>query len=107
LPRRRLHAGIPDRPDGADGCPYPRRVPGAATPAVPAEDQPRRGGCASHDHAGGCRMTDPPLYLSLSEIKADAHVTDSDRDGALTRALAAASRSIDMTTGRRFYLDDQ
>lgn len=52
-------------------------------------------------------MPDEPLYLSLAALKDDAHITDTERDSALTRALSAASRSIDLTTGRRFYLDDE
>lgn len=50
-------------------------------------------------------VTALPLYLGLAALKESAHITDSDRDGLLVRALAAASRSIDQTTGRRFWLD--
>lgn len=50
-----------------------------------------------------------PLYAPLSEVKHRLKITDSDsvRDETLTRNLAAASRSIDKTCGRRFYLDPQ
>lgn len=50
-------------------------------------------------------VTALPVYLSLAELKESVHITDTDRDSALARALAAASRSIDLTTGRRFWLD--
>lgn len=46
-----------------------------------------------------------PLYASLDDLKESMKITDNDRDRALARNLAAASRSIDMTTGRRFWLD--
>ncbi|MFJ8163816.1 head-tail connector protein [Streptomyces sp. NPDC096136] len=46
-------------------------------------------------------------YAALSVLKQMLGVEDSDtsRDVLLTSALAAASRSIDTATGRRFYLD--
>ncbi|MGW3346796.1 hypothetical protein ACWDA3_26085 [Nonomuraea rubra] len=50
-------------------------------------------------------VTSLPVYLSLADLKESVHITDTDRDAALARALAAASRSIDLTTGRRFWLD--
>lgn len=46
-----------------------------------------------------------PLYFPLAELKDRLKITDSDRDARLARNLAAASRSIDKTCGRRFYLD--
>lgn len=46
-----------------------------------------------------------PLYATLAQFKDRFPVTDSGRDSVLARNLAAASRSIDLTTGRRFYLD--
>lgn len=46
-----------------------------------------------------------PLYATLADLKESMKITDTDRDSALARNLAAASRSIDMTTGRRFWLD--
>lgn len=46
-----------------------------------------------------------PLYASLDDLKESMKITDTDRDRSLARNLAAASRSIDMTTGRRFWLD--
>lgn len=48
-------------------------------------------------------------YASLDTIKQSMNVHDDDetRDGLLTRALAAASRSIDRTCGRRFWLDPE
>lgn len=50
-------------------------------------------------------VTALPVYLGLDELKDSVHITDNDRDRALARALAAASRSIEATTGRRFWLD--
>jgi hypothetical protein len=46
-------------------------------------------------------------YVTLAELKAqfDIEPGDTSRDTLLTRALASASRSIDKTTGRRFWLD--
>lgn len=49
-------------------------------------------------------MTDP-LYASLVELKDAMHITDTDRDALLTRNLNAASRYIDRSCGRRFWLD--
>ncbi|MFM9634747.1 phage head-tail connector protein [Streptomyces galilaeus] len=46
-----------------------------------------------------------PLYETLAEIKERLKITDTDRDARLARLLASASRSIDKTTSRRFYLD--
>ena len=48
-----------------------------------------------------------PLYAPLSEVKSRLKITDTDRDESLVRNLAAASRSIDKTCGRRFYLDPE
>ncbi|MFJ4692843.1 phage gp6-like head-tail connector protein [Streptomyces sp. NPDC088766] len=46
-------------------------------------------------------------YVTLEELKAqfDIPADDTSRDTQLNRARAAASRSIDKTTGRRFWLD--
>lgn len=46
-------------------------------------------------------------YASLDTLKdsLSMHDDDESRDALLTRALSAASRSIDRTTGRRFWLD--
>jgi hypothetical protein len=46
-----------------------------------------------------------PLYATLAELKDGLKITDGDRDTSLARNLASASRSIDKTCGRRFYLD--
>lgn len=46
-----------------------------------------------------------PLYATLDELKSGLKITDTDRDTRLARNLASASRSIDKTCGRRFYLD--
>lgn len=50
-------------------------------------------------------VTALPLYATLAQLKSMMTVTDTDRDSVLADKLAAASRSIDTTTGRRFYLD--
>lgn len=50
-------------------------------------------------------VTALPLYATLAQLKSMMTVTDTDRDSVLVDKLAAASRSIDTTTGRRFYLD--
>ncbi|MFF0598058.1 head-tail connector protein [Streptomyces antibioticus] len=52
-------------------------------------------------------VTALPVYASLADIKLDALITDSDRDARLASKIAAASRSIDKSTGRRFWLDPQ
>lgn len=44
-------------------------------------------------------------YVDLTLLKAALKITDSDRDSLLQLALEAASRQVDNTTGRRFYLD--
>lgn len=46
-------------------------------------------------------------YSNLATLKESVGLdpADTSQDGRLTRALAAASRSIDKTTGRRFWLD--
>jgi hypothetical protein len=46
-------------------------------------------------------------YADLDTLKAHLNVEtgDTSRDTLLSQALATASRSIDLTTGRRFYLD--
>lgn len=46
-------------------------------------------------------------YSNLATLKDSVGLdpADTSQDGRLTRALAAASRSIDKTTGRRFWLD--
>lgn len=46
-------------------------------------------------------------YGTLSALKErlSVEVADTSRDTLLTSALASASRSIDRTTGRRFWLD--
>ncbi|MEU6491090.1 hypothetical protein ABZ890_11935 [Streptomyces sp. NPDC046984] len=46
-----------------------------------------------------------PLYASLEDVKDPLKITDSVRDTTIARNLAAASRSIDKTCGRRFWLD--
>jgi hypothetical protein len=46
-----------------------------------------------------------PSYVSLSALKDYLKITDSTRDTMLTLATLAASRSIDLECGRRFYLD--
>ncbi|OSZ58671.1 hypothetical protein OQI_20405 [Streptomyces pharetrae CZA14] len=48
-------------------------------------------------------------YVTLAELKAQLQIEPSDtsRDADLNRARTAASRSIDRTTGRRFWLDPQ
>lgn len=46
-----------------------------------------------------------PLYASLAALKESMKITDNGRDSSLARNLAAASRSIDKTCGRRFWLD--
>lgn len=50
-------------------------------------------------------VTSLPLYASLAQLKDLFTITDTDRDSVLVDKLAAASRSIDTTTDRRFYLD--
>lgn len=44
-------------------------------------------------------------YADLPTLKAALKATDTERDDLLNNALAAASRGIDATCGRRFYLD--
>lgn len=46
-------------------------------------------------------------YVSLEELKAQLGIEadDTSRDALLNRARSSASRSIDKTTGRRFWLD--
>lgn len=47
-----------------------------------------------------------PLYATLAEIKHRLKITDdTSRDSDLAGNLSAASRSIDKSCGRRFYLD--
>lgn len=48
----------------------------------------------------------PPWYVDLDTLKLNLKISDSDRDALLVDAIAAASRSIDDHTGRRFYRDD-
>lgn len=50
-------------------------------------------------------VTSLPLYVGLATMKDTFTITDTDRDSLLVSKLAAASRSIDKTCGRRFYLD--
>ncbi|MEV6614263.1 phage gp6-like head-tail connector protein [Streptomyces sp. NPDC051051] len=47
-------------------------------------------------------------YVTLEELKAQFGIEpgDTSRDAQLNRARASASRSIDKTTGRRFWLDE-
>lgn len=47
-------------------------------------------------------------YVTLDELKAQFGIEPADdaRDAELNRARASASRSIDKTTGRRFWLDE-
>lgn len=46
-------------------------------------------------------------YVTLAELKSQFGIEpdDTSRDADLNRARASASRSIDKTTGRRFWLD--
>lgn len=46
-------------------------------------------------------------YVSLEELKTQFGIepSDEEEDAALNRARASASRSINITTGRRFWLD--
>lgn len=48
-------------------------------------------------------------YADLAALKAmfDIEEGDTTRDVLLSKALTAASRSIDRATGRRFYLDEE
>ncbi|MEU9285969.1 phage gp6-like head-tail connector protein [Streptomyces sp. NPDC048275] len=48
-------------------------------------------------------------YVTLEELKVQFGVVPDDdvRDAELNRARASASRSIDKTTGRRFWLDPE
>ena len=46
-----------------------------------------------------------PVYADIDQFKERFPITDSGRDSVLVRNLAAASRSIDRTCGRRFWLD--
>ncbi|QJT01783.1 phage gp6-like head-tail connector protein [Streptomyces asoensis] len=48
-------------------------------------------------------------YVTLEELKSQLKIEPSDdtRDADLNRARASASRSIDKTTGRRFWLDPE
>ncbi|MFJ1664803.1 hypothetical protein ACIOK4_00150 [Streptomyces bottropensis] len=50
-------------------------------------------------------ITSKPLYASIAQLKTMMGATDSDRDSLFADKLSAACRSIDDTTGRRFYLD--
>lgn len=50
-------------------------------------------------------VTALPVYATLAQLKNMITITDTDRDSTLADKLAAASRSIDNNTGRRFYLD--
>ena len=50
-------------------------------------------------------VTSLPVYSSLSRLKSYLKITHSDSDSMLVSALAAASRSIDKTCGRFFYLE--
>ncbi|HEX4812248.1 MAG TPA: hypothetical protein VFV66_05795 [Nonomuraea sp.] len=50
-------------------------------------------------------ITSKPLYASVAQLKTMMGATDSDRDSLFADKLSAACRSIDDTTGRRFYLD--
>ncbi|MFI2437405.1 phage head-tail connector protein [Streptomyces sp. NPDC018693] len=50
-------------------------------------------------------VTALPVYATLADLKSMITVTDSTRDSLLASKLAAASRSIDKTCGRRFWLD--
>ncbi|MFJ8804196.1 phage gp6-like head-tail connector protein [Streptomyces sp. NPDC102487] len=47
-------------------------------------------------------------YVTLAELKSQFGIEEDDatRDAQLNRARASASRSIDKTTGRRFWLDE-
>ncbi|MEV0963264.1 phage gp6-like head-tail connector protein [Streptomyces sp. NPDC049910] len=47
-------------------------------------------------------------YTDLATLKESLSIEadDTSRDARLAKALTAASRSIDKTTGRRFWLDD-
>jgi hypothetical protein len=47
-------------------------------------------------------------YATLADLKGQVSipVDDDTKDDRLTKALKSASRSIDRTTGRRFWLDD-
>ncbi|MFD6035251.1 phage gp6-like head-tail connector protein [Streptomyces griseoincarnatus] len=47
-------------------------------------------------------------YATLAALRrrVGAETADTSRDDDLTSALAAATRGIDMATGRRFWLDD-
>lgn len=44
-------------------------------------------------------------YSDLTTLKLALGITDTARDSLLNKALTAASRAIDKTTGRRFWLD--
>lgn len=47
-----------------------------------------------------------PLYLTLAQLKATLTMTGTTfADADLTLAIGAASRAVDSTTGRRFWLD--
>jgi hypothetical protein len=48
-------------------------------------------------------MADLPVYTTLARVKAQLGITDTDDDVLITRAIAAASRSIDRWTGTTFY----
>lgn len=50
-------------------------------------------------------VTGDPLYASLDQVKDALKITDSERDGLIMTSLAAASRQIDRTCGRHFWLD--
>jgi hypothetical protein len=51
-------------------------------------------------------MAQPPLYLSLSDLKVAIQIPDGLTDTDLLRALGAASRAVEQATGRRFWLDE-
>jgi hypothetical protein len=47
----------------------------------------------------------PTPYVSLPDFREYLKISDTTRDAILTRAIRAASRSIDAMCGRHFYLD--
>lgn len=51
-------------------------------------------------------LSSAPLYLTLAQLKATLNMTGTEyADADLTLAIGAASRAVDSTTGRRFWLD--
>lgn len=48
---------------------------------------------------------DSVVYADLAAVKAALHIADTERDDQIEQAIAAASRSIDRATGRRFWAD--